>query len=536
NGETVTIPSGEVDVTGRVSLTGLDAAANILYVVDASGSTIFTTDLDCNGNGVTGEIGDNYNDDFYIGSILDCEISGIQALNSSLFGVSGLDVGMVVFGSTAILADVMPASGYQIFTTPPDIDQDGNTINDLEEVGRSLGISGYSYVSKFTTQIFNSGTYFEDALDTVNQGFATQPENETNVAFFLSDGESLFFNPATSPALATAVAKGTIINTFSIGSYATGCGTTSDLQQIAVATGGTCTEVIDPSDLAAALPGVTPTGIDRVEVSLNGAAAIPATLNALGVWSLTPLSGLVCGTNTIQATVYATDGTTVTADTTVQGECSLVITLSPINAVNPAGVRDSVLATVTDPFSNPLENEVVQFATSGVNDTAQRSTTNSAGQTSFAYIGHNAGVDTITAWIDLNDNGLHDQNEPSSSATKTWETTTAVTLIDFSVTNDNETSILTWQTASEIDNEGFNVWRSSHLDGPYTKVNSALIPALGDTNRGYTYQLTDSANLEPTDYYYVLEDIDTAGISTFHTAISTEETLQPLYLPIILRQ
>ncbi|MEM7343486.1 MAG: hypothetical protein AAF485_04540, partial [Chloroflexota bacterium] len=29
NGETVTIPSGEVDVTGRVSLTGLDAAANI---------------------------------------------------------------------------------------------------------------------------------------------------------------------------------------------------------------------------------------------------------------------------------------------------------------------------------------------------------------------------------------------------------------------------------------------------------------------------------------------------------------------------
>ena len=77
-----------------------------------------------------------------------------------------------------------------------------------------------------------------------------------------------------------------------------------------------------------------------------------------------------------------------------------------------------------------------------------------------------------------------------------------------------------WETASEIDNAGFYLWRSETEDGQYTCINEALIPAEGGHTWGAEYEYEDF-DVEPgLTYYYKLEDIDYSGVSTFHGPVS----------------
>ena len=73
---------------------------------------------------------------------------------------------------------------------------------------------------------------------------------------------------------------------------------------------------------------------------------------------------------------------------------------------------------------------------------------------------------------------------------------------------------LAWETGTEVDNASFNLYRTMVEDGPYTKINDALIAAEGDAVSG-----TSSSFLDTPDYgtfYYKLEDVDYYGVSTLH--------------------
>jgi len=72
--------------------------------------------------------------------------------------------------------------------------------------------------------------------------------------------------------------------------------------------------------------------------------------------------------------------------------------------------------------------------------------------------------------------------------------------------------ILKWKTETETDNAGFNVWRSDN----FVKINDGLIPALGSAVSGSEYDFVDEWVLNGKRYFYLLEDIDTNGMSTFH--------------------
>jgi len=96
---------------------------------------------------------------------------------------------------------------------------------------------------------------------------------------------------------------------------------------------------------------------------------------------------------------------------------------------------------------------------------------------------------------------------------------------------------LTWETGSEVDNAGFNLWRSQAADGPYTKINEALIPAKGDAHSGASYTYTDTNVVKGVTYYYKLEDVDIHGVSTFHGPVSaTPSPIRQIYLPVIVKQ
>jgi len=85
--------------------------------------------------------------------------------------------------------------------------------------------------------------------------------------------------------------------------------------------------------------------------------------------------------------------------------------------------------------------------------------------------------------------------------------------------------ILKWSTESEIDNAGFNLYRSQTEDGEYIKINNVLIAAQGSPGQGASYEFIDTAVQNRKTYWYKLEDIDLNGVSTFHGPVSVTPRL-----------
>jgi hypothetical protein len=335
DGSAVFVPPGEVTVQGRVTIgTFTGANINVMYVVDVSGSLEnngFNPFQDLTGDGLINSA-DDCNHDGINGSAMDATCFGLLALNGSLGNLSTVSVGLVAFASGAKTADMSPAVGAQTFAAPPQVDANANSVPDVEEVIRSLdttyqgtSAAGIGLFTPDITANFALQTDYNAALSAMNTAFAARPAGQRNIAFFLSDGQATTFTTGAGSPLNTAIAAGTTINTFALGVVAPGqCASGNPLRTIADSTGGTCAEVADPSQLSAVLPGTAPAGIDHV--MLNG-ATVP--LDALGQWARTPLTGIVLGPNTITATAFATDATSVVASLTVNGVVAPTATPTP---------------------------------------------------------------------------------------------------------------------------------------------------------------------------------------------------------------
>ena len=102
---------------------------------------------------------------------------------------------------------------------------------------------------------------------------------------------------------------------------------------------------------------------------------------------------------------------------------------------------------------------------------------------------------------------------------------TIVELSSFSATPTSHSVILKWETESEIDNAGFNLYRSTSENGEYIKINTSLIPTQGSTTQGASYEFIDKEVKNRKTYYYKLEDIDLQGVSTLHGPIKATPKL-----------
>ena len=121
-----------------------------------------------------------------------------------------------------------------------------------------------------------------------------------------------------------------------------------------------------------------------------------------------------------------------------------------------------------------------------------------------------------------------DTFESSGSCAGKIESALGPTLIDlalFEVTPVNREVVVIWVTASEIDNVGFNVYRSESEVGGYVQLNPSIILAEGDSTQGEIYEYVDEDVKNRKTYYYMLEDIDLYGTSTFHGPISATPRL-----------
>ncbi len=126
----------------------------------------------------------------------------------------------------------------------------------------------------------------------------------------------------------------------------------------------------------------------------------------------------------------------------------------------------------------------------------------------------------------------------------------AVTLADFSAAQTGDAVLLTWETNSELENRGFNLYRGTDRPSePDRQLNETLIPSQSQGNPGgFIYTWEDRADLVPgTTYYYWVEDVDIYGTATRHGPVSVDYgaptavrlldagavTTLPLALPLI---
>ena len=81
---------------------------------------------------------------------------------------------------------------------------------------------------------------------------------------------------------------------------------------------------------------------------------------------------------------------------------------------------------------------------------------------------------------------------------------------------------VTWTTETEMNTAGFNLYRATAPDGPFTeKVNAELIPPSADPLTGKEYSYVDMAAQPGVTYYYQLQEIERDGAVNTFGPIST---------------
>ena len=68
-----------------------------------------------------------------------------------------------------------------------------------------------------------------------------------------------------------------------------------------------------------------------------------------------------------------------------------------------------------------------------------------------------------------------------------------------------------WTTESELDNAGFNIYRSETRNGEYKQVNAEMIQGAGTTGERSSYKWVDQTAKPGVVYYYQIEDVSFAG-------------------------
>lgn len=76
-----------------------------------------------------------------------------------------------------------------------------------------------------------------------------------------------------------------------------------------------------------------------------------------------------------------------------------------------------------------------------------------------------------------------------------------------------------WATASEVDNFGFDVYRSESEDGPFERLNAEVIEGAGTTDEPSHYEFVDDTIDPRKAYYYYVESISMSGERELFTPI-----------------
>ncbi len=77
-----------------------------------------------------------------------------------------------------------------------------------------------------------------------------------------------------------------------------------------------------------------------------------------------------------------------------------------------------------------------------------------------------------------------------------------------------------WSTASELDNFGYDIYRSESDDGPFERINAEVVEGAGSTDEVTRYRYVDDTIDPRRTYYYYIESISMAGARERFTPIA----------------
>ncbi|MEM7349345.1 MAG: hypothetical protein AAF657_00970 [Acidobacteriota bacterium] len=102
------------------------------------------------------------------------------------------------------------------------------------------------------------------------------------------------------------------------------------------------------------------------------------------------------------------------------------------------------------------------------------------------------------------------ESSPEMAAEETAAASTAAPSAAAPATEPYKNTIK-WTTASEVDNFGFDIFRSLSEDGPFERVNAETIEGAGTTDEPTSYQFVDDTIDPHKAYYYYVESISMSG-------------------------
>jgi len=108
-----------------------------------------------------------------------------------------------------------------------------------------------------------------------------------------------------------------------------------------------------------------------------------------------------------------------------------------------------------------------------------------------------------------------------SGTTFNWFVPLYVQLHDFYAMGCSNAEVrVRWTTATEINNYGFNLYRSMTEEGELVRINDRVIPGLGMSVRGADYEFVDTDVQLGYTYYYTLEAVEYDGRSERYGPVS----------------
>ena len=91
-----------------------------------------------------------------------------------------------------------------------------------------------------------------------------------------------------------------------------------------------------------------------------------------------------------------------------------------------------------------------------------------------------------------------------------------VEMTAYSATRQENAIELNWRTESELNNLGFNIYRSEQAEEGYSLISDELVRGQGTTTAAHDYSYIDDTIESDKDYWYTIETVSTDGVSTYY--------------------
>lgn len=94
--------------------------------------------------------------------------------------------------------------------------------------------------------------------------------------------------------------------------------------------------------------------------------------------------------------------------------------INPANQTLTQGQTETISVSATNTANEPYAGKNVRYTVTGANPQSGSVTLDATGQAQIAYVGHNAGLDTIQMYVDLGGSGTPTENDPKATAQVTF--------------------------------------------------------------------------------------------------------------------